>query len=245
VTPNLRIAPTPAAVAELAAGLIAGWIEADRANGAAVHVALAGGTTPAGTYRRLADLVSDWSDVHLWFGDERMVPPDDPAANARLVGDQLIAPAPVPPVHVHRVPTTLPVDIAASRYADEITRIVAPNERGLPCFSVVVLGLGPDGHVASLFPGSAGLRSEGVCIPVHDSPKPPSERVSLSLPVINAADRRIVIATGSAKAPALARALGPPGHETPASMLRSSGTVVVVDVAAAASLSPITATSTD
>jgi 6-phosphogluconolactonase len=236
VTDDVRIQENAADVADVAAAAIASWIAQAHADGRTVHVALAGGTTPAATYERLARIPVAWAAVHLWFGDERMVPPDAADANAELARINLIEPAGIAPSNVHRVPTDGSVDDAARAYADEIMRVLPVNAAGTPRFDLVMLGLGEDGHVASLFPNAPTLVATGVCLPIRQSPKPPPERVSLSLPVINAATRRLLLTTGPGKSDALARALGPPNPATPASMLRTAGTTVVCDIAAAARL---------
>ena len=233
---DLRILETAADVADEAATALAGWIAHADAAGAAVHVALAGGSTPAATYARLASAPVDWSSVHLWFGDERMVPPDAQDANAELARAYLVEPAGIAAAMVHLVPTTLPVEAAARAYGDEIRRHLPLDAAGVPRFDVVMLGLGEDGHVASLFPNSTALAATDVCLPIRNSPKPPPERVSLSLAVINAATHRLLVTTGSGKADALARTLGSPDPGTPASLLRSAGTTVVCDASAAADL---------
>lgn len=233
MTDDVRVQASAADVADVAAAAVASWIAQAHQGGRTVHVALAGGTTPAATYERLARMPMPWSAVHLWFGDERMVPPNADDANAELARRTLIEPAGIAPSHVHLVPTDRSVDDAARAYADEILRILPVNAAGVPRFDLVMLGLGEDGHVASLFPHAATLAAGGVCLPIRQSPKPPPQRVSLSLPVINAAIRRLLLTTGHGKSDALARTFGPPNAATPASLLRSAGTTVVCDVAAA------------
>lgn len=234
MTPSVQILESPEQVAARAATLIAGWIDMDSADGP-VHIALAGGTTPAATYRQLSGLVDDWSHVHLWFGDERHVPLDSTESNYRAVYDDLIAPSGMGPSNVHPVPTAGDVTADARAYADELQALPADGA-GLPVFNVVILGMGADGHVASLFPHSHGLSSRDSCVAVDDSPKPPSERISLSLATLNAADRRLLIVTGSAKATALAASMSQPDPGIPASMLGRDATEVIADFAASALL---------
>ncbi len=224
---------TPQQVARDAAGLIAGWIAQDARAGEEVHVALAGGSTPAATYECLAARSIDWSGVHLWLGDERMVATDDADANARMARQHLLRPAGIDDSHLHLVPTRLPVDDAARIYGDEITRALPHDVAGVPRFSIVMLGLGEDGHVASLFPNARTLSGDDVCVAVTDAPKPPPLRISLSLGVINCARRRIIVTTGAGKAAALRAAAGPPDPTIPASLLVGHDTFVVVDDAAA------------
>ena len=162
-----------------------------------MHLSLAGGTTPRAAYERLATLVDDWEGVELWLGDERLVPPDDPESNYRLVAETLLqggAPA-------HAVPTGGSAEEAASAYAREIRRRVPAGPDGVPELDLALLGLGEDGHVASLFPHAPALDARGeVCVAVHDAPKPPPDRVSLTLDVLRAARSTIVLAVGEGKA---------------------------------------------
>lgn len=236
MTDDVRTLASADDVADEAAAAIAAWIARAQAGGRTVHIALAGGTTPAATYARLARSPVAWPAVHLWFGDERMVAPDDAQANAELARIALIEPAGIASGNVHRVLTDRSVDEAARAYGDEILRMLPADAAGVPRFDLIMLGLGEDGHVASLFPHAATLTATDVCLAVRNSPKPPPERVSLSLPVINAATRRLVVTTGAGKADALARMAGSPDPATPASLLRSAGTTVVCDAAAAALL---------
>lgn len=228
---RVLVADTPDEAAALAAKMIARELTSPRAS-TTRHLALAGGTTPRQSYRLLTHLIDDWRTIELWLGDERMVPPDAADANARLVRESLLEPAAIAADHFHPVPTHLPVAAAAAAYGDEIAATLAPDPCGLPRFDVVMLGLGEDAHVASLFPAASTLTAGDVCVPVVDAPKPPPQRISLSLPVINAARCRIVLATGTAKARALTAALGEPTPTAPASLLRRDGTVFVVDAAA-------------
>jgi 6-phosphogluconolactonase len=209
----------PEAAAERAAGLLAEMIEEALAQRGAAHLVLSGGTTPERAYARLGPLVADWRGVHVWFADERCVGPDDPASNARLVRETLVAPG----ASVHRIEGERGAEAAAAAYA----RLL--GERVL---DVVLLGLGPDGHTASLFPGHPALEADGRVAPVHDAPKPPPDRVTLTRATLDGVRRRVLLVTGAEKAQALAAALGPPTPATPASLLRREGLDVVVDAPA-------------
>ncbi len=232
--PTLTILPTPADASARAAALLARWIGQDRSESRAVHVALAGGSTPADTYRTLATLLDDWSGVHLWFGDERLVPADDPQSNAKMVRDALTGPANLPETQLHLVPTGRDADAAAAAYGAELAGALPNLAPGVPVFDIVMLGLGEDGHVASLFPDAPGLTSTAVCVSVTDAPKPPPSRVSLTLRTINAARRRLILATGETKRAALATALAGTDPHVPASLIRPERTTIVTDRAAAA-----------
>lgn len=158
---------------------------------------LAGGTTPRRCYELLAELdVVEWGRVSVLFGDERCVPPLDPESNYRMAKEALLDR--VLPASVYRIPAELGPDVGADLYA-EVVEFVAP-------FDLVVLGVGEDGHTASLFPGHPALKADGLTVGIHDAPKPPPERVSLTLGVLRDARRVIILATGAGKADAVARA---------------------------------------
>jgi 6-phosphogluconolactonase len=183
------------------------------------HVALSGGSTPRRTFELLGPMLPDWRDVHLWFGDERCVPADDPESNARLVAESLDAPGAV----VHRIRGELGAEAAAASYGEEL---------GDTTLDVALQGLGEDGHTASLFPGQPAVHAAGVAVPVHDAPKPPPDRVSLTLGKINDARRILLLATGAGKREPLARVLAGPDEVVPASLLDRSRLEVVADDAA-------------
>lgn len=188
-----------AALADAAADRLADWLaRALRARGAA-SLAVSGGSTPVATHRALAARPLEWARVSVWFCDERAVPPDDPESNYRLACETLIEPAGVPLAQVHRMRGEAPnLDAEAARYAAELP------ER----LDVLLLGLGPDGHTCSLFPGAPLLdeRARRVAA-VFDSPKPPPRRITLTPPVLVAAGEALMLVTGAEKADAVARAL--------------------------------------
>ena len=202
------------------------------------HLALSGGTTPERTFELLAaEPSTDWAGVEIWFADERCVAPDDAESNYRLATETLIGPAGIPPERVHRMEGELGPHEGARRYAHELHQYVPadPASPTLPTLDVVVLGIGPDGHVASLFPGAATLDAdeEEICLGVEDSPKPPPERITLSLSMLRAARGCLLLATGAGKADAVNAMLGEPTHHVPASVLRRPRLTVIVDDAAA------------
>jgi 6-phosphogluconolactonase len=200
------------------------------------HLALSGGTTPGRTYELLGTTPDDLLGVELWFADERCVGPEDPESNYRLVAETLLAGAAVPPERVHRMHGEAGPEEGARLYADELARHLAGESPSIaPVLDVIVLGIGPDGHVASLFPGAATLDAgaNAVCLGVHDSPKPPPERITLSLEVLRAARECVLLATGASKADAVAAMLGEPSRHVPASLLRRERLTVILDDAAA------------
>lgn len=188
---KFTVLATAEEVAEDAAADIA---EALRAGGRTL--VLTGGTTPVRAYQLLTDLDVEWGRVAVLFGDERCVPPLDPESNYRMVKENLLDRA--HPATVHRIPAELGPDIGADLYAE----VVANNAP----FDVVLLGVGEDGHVNSLFPGHKALRATGFTAAIHDSPKPPSRRVTMTLEAIRDAKRILILATGAGKANAVAMA---------------------------------------
>jgi 6-phosphogluconolactonase len=166
----------------------------------ACYLALAGGETPRGCYERLArpPYVDGlpWPSVFIYWSDERQVPLDDPASNYAMAKAALLDHVPIPPQQVFPLvgdPTPA-------------LRRVPPDAAGRPRFDVIHLGLGEDGHTASLFPGSPALQeAQALVAVVHDAPKPPPERLTLTLPVINAARAVLVMVQGAPKREALAR----------------------------------------
>jgi 6-phosphogluconolactonase len=186
------------------------------------HLVLTGGTIGIGMLAAIADLPArdavDWSRVHLWWGDERFVPAADPDRNDLQARTALLDRLPLNPEFVHAMPSTDGPDgedaqAAAERYAAELARHAAPGADA-PAFDVLLLGMGPDGHIASLFPEHPGTREvTPSAIAVHNSPKPPPNRISLTFRVIQAAREVWVIAAGAEKAKAVAEALSGAAQE--------------------------------
>jgi len=193
--------------------------EAISARGEA-HFACSGGNTPDRTYQILKDSLGNGDGVHLWLADERCVGPEDPQANSLLLQQTLELPG----ATLHRVKGELGPDAAAADYCEQL---------GDTQLDVVLLGLGPDGHTASLFPGHPELEMTGArAIPVVNSPKPPPERVSLSLPTLCSITDIVLLVTGAGKADALALTLGEPGPQAPASLLPADRMTLIADAAA-------------
>ncbi|HEY2216393.1 MAG TPA: 6-phosphogluconolactonase [Solirubrobacteraceae bacterium] len=222
------------AAAKRAATEIVRRLQGARRERGAAHVALSGGTTPARTYELLAQELDDWQQIEVWFADERCVDPDDEESNYRLARETLLdTAAGLDPSCVHRMEGELGPEQGAERYAQAL-RAHAPIEEGSAVLDVIVLGIGPDGHIASLFPGAPTLdvAAPALCLGVHDSPKPPPERITLTLPVLRAAQRCVLLATGASKADAVDAMLAEPSHHVPASLLRRGRLSVIVDDAA-------------
>ena len=207
-----------AEAAERAAQVMAAAIDGARTIHGEAHVALSGGTAST-AFDRLGPLLPDWRAVHLWYGDERVVPLDDEESNHRLATEHLDAPDAI----WHPIAPELGAEGAAEAYAGELDGTV---------LDVALNGMGPDGHTASLFPGFPQVQAEGICVPVHDSPKPPPDRITLTLGKLNEARRIVLLVTGASKAPLLARVLAGPDPAVPASLLDRSRLEIIADAAA-------------
>jgi 6-phosphogluconolactonase len=231
--PNVIRAADRDAVAARAARLIDQLLDATLSARASAHLALAGGTTPAGAYTQLRR--SRWSGIELWFGDERCVGPDDPESNYRMVAETLLGHA--AGALVHRIEGELGAQRAAAEYDALLRERVASDGGALPVLDILLLGIGEDGHTASLFPHNPALAARGVAaVAVHDAPKPPPDRVSLSLELLRGARSTILLASGPGKSDALARALAQPDPAVPASLLERERLTVIADGAALAGL---------
>jgi 6-phosphogluconolactonase len=219
---------------ERAAREIVRRLESAREERGSAHLALSGGSTPARTYELLAQQLESWEQIDVWFADERCVGPEDEESNYLLARQTLLSAASgLDPQRVHRMEGELGPEPGAERYEREL-REHAPIEGGLPVLDVIVLGIGPDGHIASLFPGAATLDApaQELCLGVHDSPKPPPQRITLTLSVLRAAQRCVLLATGAGKADAVDAMLAEPSNHVPASLLRRGRLSVIVDDAA-------------
>lgn len=200
ITP--AVVPGPVELAETAARWTADHVQAAVAQRGACYWALAGGETPRGCYERLAQPpyrdALPWRSVFVYWSDERKVPLDDPASNYAMAKAALLDHVPIPPEQVFPLvgdPTPA-------------LRRMPANERGWPRFDIIHLGLGEDGHTASLFPGNPALHeAEALVALVHNAPKPPPERLTLTLPVLNAARAVLILVQGASKKDALARVL--------------------------------------
>jgi 6-phosphogluconolactonase len=222
----VRVADGPG-VAAAAAELLASLLTAALVERGVAHVLLSGGTTPRLTFERLE--LADWHGVELWFGDERCVGPDDPESNFRMVSESLLPHA--TGAVVHRIEGELGPDAAADAYEALIRRRVEETTAdGVPVFDVNLLGIGPDGHTASLFPGNPALAvSARAVVGVRGAPKPPPERVSLTLPVLRAARDSVLLASGESKAAAVRGLLAGPQTGTPSSLLARERLTLIVD----------------
>ncbi len=237
---KVTICPDQPAAAALAAERMAAAIAAAREARGVAHISLAGSNTPRPAYEALAGLVEDWAGVHVWFGDERCVGPEDPESNYRMARETLLARGEIPEAQVHRIAGELGALVAAERYEAEVRATIAEPKPGrTPALDLALLGLGGDGHTASLFPGAGTLHDGGIlCLPVHDAPKPPPDRVTMTLELLGAARAVLVLAPGASKADAVRRVQAGPDDAVPASLLPEHTELVLDPAAAGESLTP-------
>lgn len=238
---EVEVLPDAEALAENVARRLLGTLAAAQADGRVPAIALTGGTIAEQVHAAVARLAEtaavDWSRVDVWWGDERFVPADDPERNALQARRALLDHLPLDPARVHEIPASDSgaddVEAAAAAYSQEV------REHGGGRFDVVMLGVGPDGHVASLFPGSPQLDvDDRVAVAVHDSPKPPPQRVSLTYGALNRTAQVWFVVSGDGKAAAVRRALDRADlHEVPATGVGGQErTVWLLDEAAASRL---------
>jgi 6-phosphogluconolactonase len=211
-------------------------IQAGLAQAGRYAVALSGGRIARLFLAELAALPDRelfWS-VHWFWGDERCVPPTDPESNFRLAEECLLRPLGISPGQIHRIKGELAPEAAAREAAREIGAVVPAGAEQQPVLDLVILGMGEDGHVASLFPGEAEAEAgSSATYRAVVAAKPPPHRVTLGYPALSAARQVLVLASGSGKAAALAESLAPEGKTPLARVLRSrSYTRVLTDVAA-------------
>lgn len=224
-TTHWRVLTNAQELAEQATALILETARAAIAAHDVFYLVLAGGTTPKHVYQNLRSAGANWSQWHLYFGDERCLPRGHRERNDTLVFDAWLNHVKIPQANIHTIPAELGAQLGAERYANLL--------RDVPEFDLVLLGLGEDGHTASLFPGRTdGLKdSDPAAIAVFDAPKPPPERVSLSAARLSRSHRVLYLVSGSTKRAAIeawrSAASIPPVHIRPI-----QGVDVFVDQAA-------------
>jgi 6-phosphogluconolactonase len=220
---DLRIVDTSEEAGETAAQLIA------EAAGAGGHIGVSGGSGPRPAYERAGILRPDWSAVELWWIDERCVAPADGQSNYRVVRESLLDGLARGPAEVHRVRGELDPQQAAAEYDAALQGVT---------LDLAVMGIGPDGHTASLFPNAPALdETERLAVAAEAGMEPFVPRVTLTLPALAAAHVMVYLVTGEGKAEAVGRTFtGEPSPDTPASLVRGVETVAILDRAAAAVL---------
>jgi 6-phosphogluconolactonase len=233
--------------AAVAARLITRLVDI-QAGGSSASVVLTGGGIAAKTYSAVAASPArgavDWRQLDLWWGDERFLPSGDPERNETQAREALLDAVPLDDSRVHPMPASDGPDgndpeSAAERYAEELARAARPQDHGpTPSFSVCLLGVGPDGHIASLFPGKPAVVDVRPVVAVRGSPKPPPVRISLTIPTIQASREVWVVVAGEDKAKVVNMALSGAGpQQVPAAAARGSQrTLWLLDRGAASAL---------
>jgi 6-phosphogluconolactonase len=245
ILPGVFVCGDAAELARVAARRLVDWAWQSIAKDGVFNVALSGGSTPRELYRVLATpefrAQVDWPRVHLFWGDERAVPPDNPESNYGMARRELLLRVPIPLANVHRMEADdANIGRAAHNYEATLRKFLPLDDRGFPRFHVILLGLGPDGHTASLFPGSKILRETSRWVSTPIKPKTGARRMTLTLPVLEAGLHVVFLVAGSEKALILREVFGerrdPP---LPAQMVqpREGERIFLVDEAAAAQLS--------
>ncbi|MGY2085323.1 6-phosphogluconolactonase [Blastococcus sp. SYSU DS0539] len=246
--PDVVVEPDADRLARVAAEALVARLAAAQAVHGTASVVLTGGGIGIAVLERVAGLAAepvretvDWTAVDVWWGDERFVPADDAERNERQARTALLDAVGVPPERVHAMPPSdgdhaEPED-AAAWYAEQLAA-AAPEGSDLPRFDLLLLGMGAEGHTASIFPGSPAVRDERPVLAVRDCPKPPPTRISLGFRALNSAEEIWLLVSGAGKAPAVARALaGAAPQELPAAGVRGTrATRWLLDAAAAADL---------
>jgi 6-phosphogluconolactonase len=217
---NLEVFPSPEAVADAAHRYVVDVIErAD--DDRQVHIVLAGGSTPERCYALLSNAPdTSWDHVHFWFGDERTVGPEHEESNYGMARRTLIDELGIPDERVHRMVGEIDPDVAAAEYEEEIQALVPLNADGQPMFDIVLLGLGDDGHTASLFPGTQALNETSRIAVANEVPQQRRTRITLTYPAINAARHVLFIITGDEKADALRNVVQGDANAAPAAGIR-------------------------
>ncbi len=207
---------------------------------------LSGGSTPKAVYEQLAGEMTHshvtWENVHVFWGDERCVPPDHAESNYRMVHETLLRRITIPPTNIHRIEAELPPKDAAERYEKELRLFFMLKEKEFPRFDLILLGLGEDGHIASLFPGTPILTETKRLVAETFVPKLKANRISMTLPTINNARALMFLVAGASKAKILYEVLETTSDHYPAQRVQPTDGLLLwfVDADAAAFLSPDT-----
>jgi 6-phosphogluconolactonase len=210
---RLEIVNDPAEICRTAAGEIQRWADRTATATKPFTIALSGGSTPRGLHTLLANepTIRDglpWQNWHFFWGDERHVPPDHPQSNYRMAYDTLLSIAPVPAENIHRVPAEEPdAAVAAEKYEQELRAFFELEAGQLPRFDCILLGMGPDGHTASLFPATEALHETKRLVTANWVEKFKAYRITLTVPVLNRAGLVIFLVSGVEKAEALKEVL--------------------------------------
>ena len=248
VTVTYEVFPTPEAMALASAHLIASRVEKAAATRGIARIAISGGSTPKAIFQLLADPSGPflntvpWDKLQIYWVDERCVGPDDPESNYGVCRDLLLSKVPIPSANVFRMEGELDPEEAAARYESTLRNTMKLEGAESPAFDLVTLGMGPDGHTASLFPHTAALDEIGRLVVANHVAQKDTWRITLTWPVINQAAEVVFLVDGASKTDVLAEVLtGPRDIERlPSQLIRPSNgkLLFLLDEAAAAKLPP-------
>jgi 6-phosphogluconolactonase len=215
---DIKIVPDGAALAQAAAEEFHRLAETAVRERGRFSVALSGGNTPRTVYSLLASEHAQlpWDGIHIFFGDERHVPPDNPDSNFRMANESLLSKVPIPQKNVHRIRAELDADAAAKEYERELREYFELIDHDWPRFDFIFLGLGDDGHTASLFPGSKALTEMSKRVTALWVEKLQTFRITLTFPVLNNAAEAVFMVSGAGKAQILSEVLRPGTKKYPA-----------------------------
>lgn len=202
-SPSLRIYRTPQELAEACAEYILDCLTHDLKLQPRATIAISGGTSPRLLFTRMAQAVFDWSRVHIFWVDERCVPPTDAQSNFRLANETLLSVVDIPQENVHRIYGELPPETAATQYVNRIKQFFVLGDDMLPIFDVIHRGMGSEGHTASLFPGEPLIQNTTDIAAHVWVEKVKMDRVTLLPGVLRAAKRTVLQVAGADKAPAV------------------------------------------
>lgn len=236
-----------------AARLLLTLVDAQERHTGPVHLVLTGGSMGSAILASLGELPDGsalaWERIHLWWGDERYLPAGDPERNQTQNGEALLDSLPIPPANIHAVAgpdASSSAEESAAAYAEQLASECVTGFGGetAPAFDVVLLGVGPDAHIASLFPHHPVLAATGTTSAVHDSPKPPPDRVTMTFSTLGRGQRVWFLVAGADKADAVARSLGgAPREDAPAGSVHGTvETLWLLDADAASELDPAATT---
>ncbi len=209
---NINTLPDAASLSQVIAGDIAASCETAIHRRDVFHLAISGGNSPHLCYEHLRSVNMDWPHIHIWFSDERCLPEGDTDRNDTMATQYLLAHVPIPVAQVHRIPAELGPKSGAAAYAASLAQA--------PPMDLVLLGMGEDGHTASLFPENPALQNADLAVPVWHSPKPPPERISMGFTTLYQAHHRFFLVTGEQKHDAFQRIKA--GESLPAGKLADS-----------------------
>ena len=213
IKPEIKIFDTPELLVVGIYNQFRGLFSSEPQRARAMHIALAGGSTPRAFYEFLSVRPSDeidWRQIHLWWGDERCVPPDHAESNYRMVKEALLDHIRISPEQIHRMQGEAIPQTEMIRYAKEIRSNLPLSQSGLPVFDMILLGMGEDGHTASIFPGSELRDDTDAWCAVVQHPQSGQKRVTLTLPVLNQARQIVFMISGSAKSGMVSEILNHP-----------------------------------